>query len=400
MLKGRKIILGVSGSIAAYKAALITRLLVKAGAEVKIVMSEAALDFITPLTLATLSKHPVWSQFKKDTTGEWNNHVELGLWADALLVAPATAHTLAKCAQGICDNLLTSVYLSAKCPVFFAPAMDRDMYQHPSTKQNLEHLIGYGNYVIDADHGELASGLVGVGRMAEPEKIVKILDQFFQPSGPLAGKKVMITAGPTHEIIDPIRFIGNHSSGKMGFALAEAMAQLGAAVSLVSGPSQQQTVHSNIKVLPVVSAHEMYEQANAIFPQCDIAIFAAAVADYTPKIKQSKKIKKKETWLNLELVKTKDIAKELSKLKTQDQITVGFALETDQEEANALKKLKEKNLDIIVLNSLRDKGAGFQYDTNKISIIDHNQNVESFDLKTKSAVAQDIADKIVSLLHV
>ena len=399
MLQGKKIILGVSGSIAAYKAALITRLLVKAGAEVRVVMTEAGLGFITPLTLATLSKHPVWSQFEKESHGEWNNHVELGLWGDAMVVAPATAHTLAKCAQGICDNLLTAVYLSAKCPVFFAPAMDRDMYHHPSTKKNLEELLGFGNYIIDADHGELASGLIGDGRMAEPEKIVHNLEQFFQTSGPLVGKKVMITAGPTHETIDPVRFIGNHSSGKMGFALAEAMANLGAEVILVTGPTQETTSLSNVKLVPVLSAEDMFKQANANFPESDIAVFAAAVADYTPKVKQLKKIKKKTSQMNLELVKTKDIAKELGQKKSADQITIGFALETNDEIENAFKKLSDKNLDLIVLNSLNDEGAGFKHDTNKISIIDRNRNIENFELKSKSEVAQDIADKIVTLLH-
>lgn len=399
MLQGKKIILGVSGSIAAYKAALITRLLVKAGAEVRIVMTEAALGFITPLTLATLSKNPVWSQFEKESDGEWNNHVELGLWGDVMIVAPATAHTLAKCAQGICDDLLTAVYLSAKCPVFFAPAMDRDMYHHPTTKKNIEELIGFGNYVIDADHGELASGLIGDGRMAEPEKIFHSMEQFFQVTGPLVGKKIMITAGPTHESIDPVRFIGNHSSGKMGFALAEAMSHLGAEVTLISGPTQETTTLPNIKLLPVLSAEEMFEQADSIFPGCDIAIFAAAVADYTPKIKQDKKVKKTTSSLNLELIRTKDIAKELGQKKSEDQITIGFALETNDEVDNAFKKLSGKNLDLIVLNSLNDKGAGFKHDTNKVSIIDRNHNLESFELKSKKEVAQDIAEKIISLLH-
>lgn len=399
MLQGKKIILGVSGSIAAYKAALITRLLVKAGAEVRIVMTEAALGFITPLTLATLSKNPVWSQFEKESDGEWNNHVELGLWGDVMIIAPATAHTLAKCSQGICDDLLTAVYLSAKCPVFFAPAMDRDMYHHPTTKNNIEELIGFGNYVIDADHGELASGLIGDGRMAEPEKILHSIEQFFQVTGPLLGKKVMITAGPTHESIDPVRFIGNHSSGKMGFALAEAMAHLGAEVTLISGPTKETTALPNIKLLPVLSAEEMFEQADSIFPGCDIAIFAAAVADYTPKIKNDKKVKKATSSLNLELIRTKDIAKELGQKKSEDQITIGFALETNDEVDNAFKKLSGKNLDLIVLNSLNDKGAGFKHDTNKVSIIDRNHNLESFDLKSKKEVAQDIAKKIISLLH-
>lgn len=399
MLNGKKIILGVCGSIAAYKSAVLVRLLVKEGAEVKVVMTPSAHDFITPLTLSTLSKNPVYSEFIKDKTGQWNNHVELGLWADAMIIAPASANTLAKMSNGLCDNLLLAVYLSARCPVFFAPAMDLDMLQHPSTKSNLEKLKQFGNHLIDPTYGELASGLVGTGRMAEPEEIRDYLNIFFSGKKKLSGKKVLVTAGPTYEAIDPVRFIGNHSSGKMGFAIAEALANEGAQVKLVSGPTHQHTQHPGITVIPVTSAEDMYTRCAEFFPTTDITVLSAAVADYKPKFVADQKIKKKDDGLTLELTKTHDIAASLGKLKHNGQIIVGFALETQDESANALKKLESKNFDLIVLNSLRDKGAGFGHDTNKISIIDKQHHVRSFDLKDKKAVAHDIVNAILEKVH-
>lgn len=397
MLRNKKIVLGVCGSIAAYKAAILTRLLIKQGAEVKIILTAAAVEFITPLTLATLSKNPVLVDFKKDDTGEWNNHVELGLWADALLIAPASANTLAKMAQGLCDNLLLATYLSARCPVFLAPAMDLDMYQHPATRKNLSDLNEYGNHIIEAEFGELASGLIGNGRMAEPEHIIEHLENHFSANDRFKGKKVLITAGPTHEQIDPVRFIGNHSSGKMGYALANSMADKGAEVTLVSGPTSLTVDHPNIRLIRVNSAEEMYRQSIKHYEQSEVAILAAAVADYTPRDKSVQKIKKEKNGLTITLVKTHDIALELGKMKKPHQINVGFALETENETDNARKKLTSKNFDLIVLNSLRDDGAGFGHDTNKITIIDEN-NSRNFELKSKKDVAEDIITAISAKL--
>ncbi len=397
MLSGKRILLGVSGSIAAYKSAILVRLLVKSGAEVKVVMTASARDFITPLTLSTLSKNPVLTHFTKEQ-GEWNNHVELGLWADAFVIAPTSANTLAKMANGVCDNLLLAAYLSARCPVFFAPAMDLDMLQHPSTKQNCEKLVAWGNHLIHPTHGELASGLVGTGRMAEPEEILTALEEFFNEK-PLQGKKAMVTAGPTHEAIDPVRFISNHSTGKMGFAIAEQLAEQGATVTLITGPTYLSKDLRGIKVIPVNSADEMYDASIASFKDADISVLSAAVADYKPVQKADQKIKKKDDALTLELVKTKDIAAELGKLKTNGQFIVGFALETENEQAHAEKKLTSKNFDLIVLNSLNDKGAGFGHDTNKITIIDSNKKSQEFTLKSKKEVARDIVTMIIKHLH-
>jgi phosphopantothenoylcysteine decarboxylase/phosphopantothenate--cysteine ligase len=399
MLAQKKILLCVSGSIAAYKAALLVRLLVKEQAEVKVILTTSASQFITPLTLSTLSKNPVLTNFIKSDAGEWNNHVELGLWADAIVVAPASANTLAKCAQGICDNLLVAAYLSARCPVFFAPAMDLDMYQHPSTLQNLEKLTSFGNHIIAAEQGELASGLTGVGRMAEPEQILQILQHYFSPTLPLLHKKVLITAGPTYEAIDPVRFISNHSTGKMGFALAHSLAEAGAQVDLVSGPTYLQIKHQNINLVKVVSAQEMYEQSSRLFNNADIIILAAAVADYTPAYKASQKIKKKETHFTLELTKTIDIAATLGKQKKPKQLLIGFALETNNELENAFGKLVSKNLDFIVLNSMNDAGAGFGHDTNKVTIIEKDHTIHELPLKEKTAIAKDITKLLTSKLQ-
>lgn len=399
MLKDKKIILGICGSIAAYKIAVLTRLLIKSGAEVKIIMTPAARDFITPLTLSTLSKNPVLTDFAKDKTGQWNNHVELGLWADAFVIAPASANTLAKMAYGLCDTLLLAVYLSARCPVFFAPAMDLDMLQHPSTKNNIEKLSGYGNHLIQPTFGELASGLTGNGRMAEPEEILEHLNGFFNSSVKLKGKKVLVTAGPTHEAIDPVRFIGNHSSGKMGFAIAEALANQGAEVNLITGPTHQHTQHPQINVKQVTTAKEMFDACSVYFPSADITVLSAAVADYRPAVEAKQKIKKKDESLTIALTKTDDIAESLGKLKHNGQIIVGFALETEEEQANALKKLESKNFDLIVLNSLNDKGAGFGHDTNKITIIDGKKKTKTFELKSKKEVAGDIVQAIIEKIH-
>ncbi|MDH5475557.1 MAG: bifunctional phosphopantothenoylcysteine decarboxylase/phosphopantothenate--cysteine ligase CoaBC [Cyclobacteriaceae bacterium] len=394
MLQGKKIILGVCGSIAAYKAALLIRLLTKQGAEVKVIMTTSALDFITPLTLATLSKNPVLTSFQHNESGEWNNHVALGLWADVMLVAPATANTIAKMANGLCDSLLLATYLSARCPVFVSPAMDLDMYVHPSTIQNIKKLESFGNRVIDAEHGELASGLVGTGRMAEPEHIVDKLIGFFKETEDFKGKKVLITAGPTHEAIDPVRFIGNNSSGKMGFALAEEIANRGGEVCLVSGPTAEQS-SNEITLIKVKSAEEMRNVCVEKFHTTDVAILSAAVADYKPKVQFDQKVKKKTDSLTIELVKTHDIAAELGGLKKENQFIVGFALETENESNHAQEKLKKKNFDFIVLNSLNDKGAGFGHDTNKITII-RNNNSKEFELKSKVDVAKDIANEILN----
>jgi phosphopantothenoylcysteine decarboxylase / phosphopantothenate---cysteine ligase len=398
MLSGKKILLGVSGSIAAYKAAFLIRLLVKSGAEVKVVMTPSAHEFITPLTLATLSKNPVLTHFSKDETGQWNNHVELGLWADAIVIAPATANTLAKMAAGICDNLLLAVYLSARCPVFFAPAMDLDMLQHPSTKNNITKLTSWQNRQINPNHGELASGLVGTGRMAEPEEIADALKQYFA-AGTLTGKHALVTAGPTYEAIDPVRFIGNHSTGKMGFAIAEELAQRGAKVTVVAGPTNVKIEMPGITIVPVTSAEEMYQACITRFSGADITVLSAAVADYKPIKPADQKIKKTDQTLTIELTHTKDIAAELGKLKKNGQIIVGFALETENEKANAEKKLISKKFDLIVLNSLQDPGAGFGHDTNKITLINSSKHVQEFTLKSKKEVARDIVTAIIEHTH-
>jgi phosphopantothenoylcysteine decarboxylase / phosphopantothenate---cysteine ligase len=399
MLAGKKILLGVSGSIAAYKSVLLIRLLVKEGAEVKVIMTPSAHDFITPLTLATVSKNPVLTNFIKDSTGVWNNHVDLGLWADVMLIAPASANTMAKMASGICDNLLLAVYLSARCPVLFAPAMDLDMLQHPSTKSNIQKLISWGNQLINPGHGELASGLVGTGRMAEPEEIIAQLTSHFKTSSPLTGKKALVTAGPTHEALDPVRFIGNNSSGKMGYAIAEELANQGAEVTLVSGPTSITVSNPNIKLLRVTSAEEMYQACVSHFTSTDITVLSAAVADYRPAQRADQKIKKSGDMLTIELIKTRDIAAELGKLKKKNQFTVGFALETENEKSNAEKKIADKNLDLIVLNSLNDAGAGFGHDTNKITLIDKNNKATEFNLKSKKEVATDIVNAIMAHWH-
>ncbi|MBX2962537.1 MAG: bifunctional phosphopantothenoylcysteine decarboxylase/phosphopantothenate--cysteine ligase CoaBC [Cyclobacteriaceae bacterium] len=399
MLRGKKILLGITGSIAAYKSAFLVRLLVKAGAEVKVIMTSSARDFITPLTLATLSRNPVLSDFVKDTSGQWNNHVDLGLWADVMIVAPASANTIGKMAHGICDNLLLAVYLSARCPVMVAPAMDLDMLQHNTTKNNLEKLKGYGNIIIEPSHGELASGLTGTGRLAEPEEILAFIQNHFTQHLPLAGKTALVTAGPTYEAIDPVRFIGNHSSGKMGFAIAETLADQGAQVHLIAGPTALHTTHTGISVKYVSSAEEMYNSCMDVFPKSDIVVLAAAVADYKPAVKAAQKIKKKDDPIALELIKTHDIAASLGKIKRQDQFIVGFALETENEKSNAQQKLRSKNFDFIVLNSLNDEGAGFGFDTNKISIIDKEKREQDFELKSKKELALEIVNKIVNSLH-
>jgi phosphopantothenoylcysteine decarboxylase / phosphopantothenate---cysteine ligase len=400
MLKNKKILLGISGSIAAYKIAFLTRLLIKEGADVQIIMTQAAKEFITPLTLATLSKKPVISEFVKDQTGTWNNHVDLGLWADVILIAPATAHTIAKCANGICDDLLTAVYLSAKCPVMFAPAMDLDMYQHPSTLENLRKLQSFENQIVKSNFGELASGLVGEGRMAEPEELVEILTKHFSENTVLKGKKVLITAGPTQEPIDPVRFISNHSTGKMGYAIADKFAKAGAEVTLVSGQVALKSPDTSINLVKVRSAQEMYLATKEYFEKADIIILSAAVADYTPAVVAEKKIKKKEDTFNIELTKTTDIAKTLGQSKRSEQLMVGFALETDNEVENAIGKIKSKNLDMIVLNSLQDSGAGFGHDTNKICIIKKDGTIIDFDLKSKQDVAIDIVNEVIANLKI
>ena len=400
VLSGKKVLLAVTAGIAAYKTAHLVRLFIKSGAEVKVIMTPASKDFITPLTLSTLSKNPVHSTFyEKDEENElWNNHVELGLWADIMLIAPATANTLSKMTNGTCDNLVLATYLSAKCPVYFAPAMDLDMYKHPSTKNSLEALQSFGNCMIPATSGELASGLVGEGRMAEPEDIVEFIEKDIASKLPLRGKKILITAGPTYEAIDPVRFIGNHSSGKMGFEIAKTAANLGAEVILISGPSFQKAVHSLIHRVDVKSAEEMYQACHTYYAEVDIAILSAAVADYRPKNVANQKIKKKDTALTIELEPTKDILKSLGENK-KHQLLVGFALETNNELENAKSKIERKNLDLIVLNSLQDKGAGFATDTNKITIIDADFNQKQFELKSKSEVSKDIINEIIHKLH-
>ena len=399
VLSGKKVLLGITAGIAAYKTAGLVRLFIKLGAEVQVIMTPASKDFITPLTLSTLSKNPVHSTFyDKEAENElWNNHVDLGLWADIMVIAPATANTLSKMTNGVCDNLLLATYLSSKCSVYFAPAMDLDMYIHPSTKNNLDKLQSFGNVMIPATSGELASGLVGEGRMAEPEDIVSFIEKDLLDKLPLKGKKLLLTAGPTYEAIDPVRFIGNHSSGKMGFAIAKTAANLGAEVILIAGPSAQTIQHSFVKRIDVKSAEEMYTEAHKYFKESDIAILSAAVADYRPKNVATQKIKKKDASIEIVLEKTKDILASLGEIK-EHQLLVGFALETNNEEENAIGKLKKKNLDLIVLNSLQDKGAGFATDTNKITIIDKELSIQTFGLKSKDAVAEDIMNAIVAKL--
>lgn len=398
MLKGKHIILGVTGSIAAYKAATLTRLLVKEGASVKVVMTPLAKEFITPLTMATLSKSPIMVDFYNPENGDWNSHVDLGLWADLYLIAPASANTIGKMAGGIADNLLLTTYLSAKCPVMVAPAMDLDMYKHPATQRNLKVLQSFGNIIIEPESGELASGLIGKGRMEEPERIVAFITDYFARQADFKGKKVVVTAGPTYEKIDPVRFIGNYSSGKMGLAIAEELAGRGAEVVLVCGPVNLKTCHPAIRRVDVESAAQMYEVTSKEFVNSDVAVLSAAVADFTPKGKADHKIKRGKDDLLLELLPTKDIAAELGRIKTVSQLLVGFALETNDEEMNALSKMQRKNLDMIVLNSLNDKGAGFSVDTNKVTILDKAGDKTIYELKTKVEVAKDIVDQIASRL--
>ncbi|AJR04555.1 bifunctional phosphopantothenoylcysteine decarboxylase/phosphopantothenate--cysteine ligase CoaBC [Siansivirga zeaxanthinifaciens] len=400
ILSGKNILLGISGGIAAYKTASLVRLFVKLGAHVKVVMTPASKEFVTPLTLSTLSKNPVYSSFvnEDEDNGVWNSHVDLGLWADFFVIAPATANTLSKMANGTCDNLLLATYLSAKCPVYFAPAMDLDMYKHESSLNSFNTLKSFGNIMIPATSGELASGLIGEGRMAEPEAIVSFIENDVLAKLPLKNKKILITAGPTYEAIDPVRFIGNHSSGKMGFEIAKAAAQLGAEVILISGPTNQTVSHSLITVIPVTSAEDMYHAVHNHFSNCDVAILSAAVADYKPKEVAPQKIKKNSSTLSLELEKTKDILASIGAIKTH-QFLVGFALETNNELENAKDKLKRKNLNLIVLNSLNDAGAGFKSDTNKVTFIDANNVVTEFQLKSKADVAKDLLNKITEQIN-
>ena len=393
MLAGKKIILGVSGSIAAYKSALIVRGLIRAGAQVRVLMTPAATEFISPLTLATLSKHEVVTSVHSEAG--WNNHVELGLWADAYLIAPTTATTLAKLAQGICDTALVAVYLSARCPVFFAPAMDVDMWLHPATRANVAKLQAYGNHLIDVESGELASGLRGQGRLAEPERVLEILADHFAP-GDLAGERILITAGPTHEDLDPVRYLGNRSTGRMGIALAEAAAARGASVELILGPTELATTASGITVTAVRSAREMHAAAIELWPDCTSAILSAAVADYRPAAVASEKIKKSADQLTVRLVRNPDIAAELGAGKRTDQLLIGFALETEHGVANAREKLARKNLDFIVLNSPRTPGAGFGHTTNQIQLVDRN-TITDFELKSKRTVAEDILDRLLAV---
>ncbi|NRS88373.1 phosphopantothenoylcysteine decarboxylase/phosphopantothenate--cysteine ligase [Flavobacterium sp. 7E] len=400
VLSGKKVLLGVSGGIAAYKTASLVRLFIKAGAHVQVIMTPASKDFVTPLTLSTLSKNPVHSSFfnQDDENEKWNNHVELGLWADLMVVAPATANTLSKMAYGNCDNLLIATYLSAKCPVYFAPAMDLDMYKHPSTISSFKALHQFGNTIIPAESGELASGLSGEGRMAEPENIIAFLEADLESKLPLKGKKILITAGPTYEAIDPVRFIGNHSSGKMGFDIANAAAQLGASVVLVAGPTRFKATNANVKVINVITAQEMYDACHDYFNDVDVAIAAAAVADYRPKTVATQKIKKAPDNFVVELEKTKDILASLGAIK-QKQFLIGFALETENEIENAKGKIQKKNLDLIVLNSLQDLGAGFGQPTNKVTFIDKNFKIEPMELKSKEAVADDILNKVIAYFN-
>ena len=398
-LSNKKIILGITGSIAAYKAAYLIRAFVKKGAEVQVVMTEAAKEFITPLTLSTLSSKPVISQFFSNRDGTWNSHVDLGLWADAMLIAPATAATIGKMANGIADNILITTYLSCKAPVFVAPAMDLDMYAHPATQQNMEQLRSFGNHLIEPATGELASRLIGKGRMEEPDRIVCILEDFFASIDDLRKKKILITAGPTHEKIDPVRYIGNYSTGKMGFALAEVCAQRGADVRLITGPVSLTTVHPAIRRTDVESADEMYEAAIEVFPEMDAAILCAAVADFRPEKQGQEKLKRDDhERLTLSFVQNKDIARALGGKKRPGQVLAGFALEMNDGISHAKEKLIRKDLDMIVLNSLEDEGAGFRHDTNKITIINREGNIENYPLKNKKEVAADIVDKLKTLI--
>jgi len=400
MLKGKKLIVGVTGSIAAYKSAILVRELVKEGAEVKVVMTKASTDFITPLTLATLSKNPVISGYIADeTSGVWHNHVDLGLWADAMIIAPASANTLAKMNYGVADNILLGIYLSARCPIIAAPAMDLDMFKHASTNKNIEELKAIGVRIIEPNDGELASGLSGKGRLAEPHEIRDYLIGFFSQKKKLKGKKALVSAGPTLERIDPVRFISNHSTGTMGFALAECLANHGAEVTLVSGPTKLKSHHKNVTQVNVESAAEMKAECDKVFDKADITIMAAAVADYTPIEVSNKKIKKKDGDLKIELERTEDILKSLGVKKSKNQLLVGFALETNDEITNATRKLEEKNLNFIVLNSLKDKGAGFGSGTNKIKIIEDNNNVIEYELKSKPEVALDIVNLLINRIH-
>jgi phosphopantothenoylcysteine decarboxylase/phosphopantothenate--cysteine ligase len=396
MLKNKNILLGVCGSIAAYKSAILVRLLIKAGANVRVILTSDAANFITPLTLATLSKNPVYTKYFEEETGVWSNHVELGLWADYMIIAPASANTIGKMANGLCDNLLSAVYLSAKCPVFFAPAMDLDMWKHESTRDNIRQLRSFGITMIAPNKGELASGLNGEGRMAEPEEIIAFLTDTISSKLPLKGVNVLITAGPTFEPIDPVRFIGNHSSGKMGFAIADEMASLGAQVTLVSGPTAEKSAQP-LKRIDIVTAADMLEVCNQHFDNSAIIVMSAAVADYTPSYVASQKIKKNDETFSIELKKTTDILAALGQRKQQDQLLIGFALETNNEEKNAKLKLKKKNLDLIVLNSLNDPGAGFQKDTNKITIFNRAEEKTEFAMKSKTEVAKDICTEILKL---
>ncbi len=393
MLQGKKILLGITGSIAAYKAAQIVRLMVRSGAEVKVIMTPAATEFVAPLTLSTLSKNEVLASLATD--GSWSNHVMLGRWADVLLIAPLSCNTLSKLANGMCDNLLTAVYLSATCPVIVAPAMDEDMWHHPTVKKNLQIIVGFGNQVIDVENGELASGLTGEGRMAEPESIMKTLEFFFALKQQLQGKKALVTAGPTYELIDPVRFIGNHSSGKMGAAIAAALVKRGAEVTLVTGPVNIPL--PNVNIVRVTSADEMFTACVRVFDTMDIIVMSAAVADYTPITVATEKIKKAGDEVTVVLKKTKDILKHLGSIKKPGQVLTGFALETEHEREFALKKLAEKNADFIVLNSLKDSGAGFGHDTNKITIFDKQGHEFAFDIKSKVLVAEDIINTITQL---
>ncbi len=394
MLKGKKILLGITGSIAAYKAAVLVRLLIKSGAEVKIIMTTSAMDFVSPLTLSTLSKNPVLVDLANNNS--WSNHVMLGRWADIMLIAPLSCNTLAKMAAGICDNLIMAVYLSATCKVVAAPAMDEDMWLHPATKNNLQKISAFGNYILPVGSGELASGLTGEGRMAEPESIISWLNNYFSSDQPFKGKRAMVTAGPTYEQIDPVRFIGNHSSGKMGLAIANELKNRGAEVTLILGPSSLE-VPEFPTTIRVKSAAEMFEACISLFDKMDIAVMSAAVADYTPLITQAEKIKKTSDNFSIALTKTKDILKHLGGIKRSNQLLIGFALETNNEEAYAKKKLEEKNADLIVLNSLNDEGAGFGHDTNKITIFDKSGNTYHFDTKSKTEVAKDIVNTIIQL---
>jgi len=398
LLKGKKILLGVTGSIAAYKIPFLVRLLIKEGAEVQVVMTVNARNFVTPLTLSTLSNRPVHTFPFDENNGSWTSHVDMGAWADVMLIAPATAATLSKMANGHADNLLLTTYLSAKCPLFFAPAMDLDMFNHPTTKQNVEKLQGFGHTLIEPQVGELASGLCGAGRMEEPENIVKLLIKFFSTDQTFAGRKFLITAGPTYEAIDPVRFIGNHSSGHMGFALAQKAAERGAEVTIISGPTHLNIQHPLVERIDVVSAAQMYDACKKIFPGTDVTIMSAAVADFTPEHVGDGKIKKGNRPAALKLMPTTDILFQLGREKSGDQVLVGFALETDNEIENARLKLQNKNLDLIVLNSLKDQGAGFGVATNKVSILDNKGNQFKYGLKPKEEVAEDILDRISGLI--